>query len=565
MRRHNPTRRLPILVLALLAALAFPATAAPRDVLRIGLTQYPPTLNPSIDAAVAKTYVLAMTRRPFTVYDADWKLVCMLCTVLPSIENGLAVPFDKPDGTRGVRLTFTIQPGATWGDGVPLTTEDVEFTWEVGRSPQSGVASAELYRRITAIEIKDSKTFTMVFDKLTFDYAAINDFEVLPAHLERAAFADPAQYRIRTLYDTDPTNPGLYFGPYRISEIANGSFIVLTENPTWWGRKPAFPRIEIYAIENTAALEANLLSGGLDMVAGELGLSLDQAIAFEKRHGDRFNVVTKPGLGYEHVDLNLDNPILADLRVRQALLYGIDRTAISRQLFDGRQIVADGFVSPLDRVFAKDVRHYDYDPAKARALLDDAGWRAGPGGMRSDAAGTRLALDFATTAGNRTRELVQQVLQAQWRQLGIDVRIKNEPARILFGQSLARRRFTMAMFAWVTSPENVPRSTLHSSEIPREADGWGGQNFPGFHDDEADKLIDAVETELDEGRRAALWRRLQEIYAEQLPELPLYYRSDSFVLPKWLTGVRPTGHQYPTSLWVEEWRRAPDGAAADTR
>jgi peptide/nickel transport system substrate-binding protein len=251
--------------------------------------------------------------------------------------------------------------------------------------------------------------------------------------------------------------------------------------------------------------------------------------------------------------------------VRQALLYGIDRTAISRQLFDGRQIVADGFVSPLDRVFAKDVRHYDYDPAKARALLDDAGWRAGPGGMRSDAAGTRLALDFATTAGNRTRELVQQVLQAQWRQLGIDVRIKNEPARILFGQSLARRRFTMAMFAWVTSPENVPRSTLHSSEIPREADGWGGQNFPGFHDDEADKLIDAVETELDEGRRAALWRRLQEIYAEQLPELPLYYRSDSFVLPKWLTGVRPTGHQYPTSLWVEEWRRAPDGAAADTR
>ena len=57
-----------------------------------------------------------MTRRPFTVYDADWQLVCMLCTQLPSIENGLAVPFDKPDGTRGVRLTFTIQPGATWGD-----------------------------------------------------------------------------------------------------------------------------------------------------------------------------------------------------------------------------------------------------------------------------------------------------------------------------------------------------------------------------------------------------------------------------------------------------------------
>jgi peptide/nickel transport system substrate-binding protein len=553
--------RLRVLALLVFATLATPAAAA-SDALRIGLTQYPPTLNPSIDAAVAKTYVLAMTRRPFTVYDADWQLVCMLCTELPSIANGLAVPFDKPDGTRGVRLTYTIQPGATWGDGVPLTTADVQFTWEVGRSPQSGVASAELYRRITAIEITDAKTFTMVFDKLTFDYAAINDFEVLPAHLERAAFADPAQYRIRTLYDTDPTNPGLYFGPYRISEIANGSFIVLTANPSWWGRQPEFPRIEIYAIENTAALEANLLSGGLDMVAGELGLSLDQAIAFEKRHGDRFAIVTKPGLSYEHVDLNFDNPILAEPPVRQALLYGIDRTAISRQLFDGRQIVADGFVSPLDSVFAKGIRHYDYDPAKARELLDAAGWRVGADGMRSDAAGARLALDFATTAGNRTRELVQQVLQAQWRQLGIDVRIKNEPARILFGQSLARRRFIMAMFAWVTSPENVPRSTLHSSEIPREANGWGGENFTGFRNAEADRLIDEVEVELDESRRAGMWRRLQEIYAEELPELPLYYRSDSFVLPKWLTGLRPTGHQYPTSLWVEEWRRRRDGDAA---
>jgi peptide/nickel transport system substrate-binding protein len=551
-----------LVVLALVAVLAVPAVAAPSGVLRIGLTQYPSTLNPSIDAAVAKTYVLAMTRRPFTVYDADWQLVCMLCTQLPSIENGLAVPFDKPDGTRGVRLTFTIQPGATWGDGVPLTTEDVRFTWEVGRSPQSGVASAELYRRITAIEIKDAKTFTMVFDKLTFDYAAINDFEVLPAHLERAAFADPAQYRIRTRYDTDPTNPGLYFGPYRISEVANGSFIVLTANPSWWGRQPAFQRIEIYAIENTAALEANLLSGGLDMVAGELGLSLDQAIAFEKRHGDRFTIVTKPGLSYEHVDVNFDNPILADLRVRQALLIGIDRVAISRQLFDGKQIVADSFISPLDRVFAKDIKHYDYDPATARALLDAAGWRIGSDGMRHDAAGTRLALDFTTTAGNRPRELIQQVLQAQWRQLGIDVRIKNEPARILFGQSLTRRRFTMAMFAWVTSPENVPRSMLHSSEIPREANGWGGENFPGFRNAEVDGLIDAIEVELDESRRAVLWHRLQEIYAEELPELPLYYRSDSFVLPKWLQGVRPTGHQYPTSLWVEDWRRQSDTAAS---
>ncbi len=525
-----------------------------KEELAIGITQYPPTLNPGIDATSAKVYVLAMTRRPFTVYDASWNLVCMLCTTLPTIANGLAVPFDGPDGKHGIRLTYTIQPEARWGDGTPVTTADVLFTYEVGRHPLSGIGNAELYRRITGIEVKDAKTFTLVQDKLTFDFAAINDFELLPAHLERAAFADPEQYRIRTLYDTDPTNPGLYFGPYRITEVAAGSHIVLEENPSWWGEKPAFRRIVVYAIENTAALEANLLSGGIDMIGGELGLSLDQAIAFEQRRGDQFTVLYKPGLNYEHVSLNLDNPILADDRVRQALLYGIDREAISRQLFAGRQVVADSFISPLDRMHARDIRHYDYDPAKAKALLAAAGWGAIRGGIRFNATGDRLTLDFATTAGSRSRETVQQVLQAQWRQLGVDVRIRNEPARVLFGQSLPRRNFSMAMFAWISAPENVPRSTLHSSEIPTAANGYGGQNAGGFHDAEMDQLIDAIELELDPRQRAALWRRIEEIYADQLPDLPLYFRSDSYVLPKWLINVVPTGHQYPTTLWVEEWR-----------
>jgi peptide/nickel transport system substrate-binding protein len=546
-----------LLILALATALPGAALAESergKDELAIGLTQYPPTLNPGIDATSAKVYVLAMTRRPFTVYDATWNLVCMLCTTLPTIANGLAVPFDRPDGKRGIRLTYTIQPEARWGDGTPVTTADVLFTYEVGRHPLSGIGNAELYRRITSIEVKDDKTFTLVQDKLTFDYAAINDFELLPAHLERAAFADPEQYRIRTLYDTDPTNRGLYFGPYRITELAAGSHIVLEENESWWGEKPAFKRIVVYAIENTAALEANLLSGGIDMVAGELGLSLDQAIAFEQRHGDQFTVLYKPGLSYEHVSLNLDNPVLADDRVRQALLYGIDREAISRQLFAGRQIVADSFISPLDRMHARDIRHYEYDPPKARALLEAAGWGALRNGVRFNAKGDRLTLDFATTAGARSRETVQQVLQAQWRQLGVDVRIRNEPARVLFGQSLTRRNFSMAMFAWVSSPENVPRSTLHSSEIPTAANGYGGQNADGFHDGEMDQLIDAIELELDAKQRAALWRRIEEIYTEQLPDLPLYFRSDSYVLPKWLINVVPTGHQYPTTLWVEDWR-----------
>src|SRR5690349_4671928 len=188
--------------------LSWAAIAAPRDSLTIGITQFPSTLNPNIDAMAAKNYVLGLAMRPFTVYDADWKLVCLLCTNLPSIENGLAVPVDLSDGKKGVDLTYTIRSDAIWGDGTPVTTADVLFTYEVGRNPMSGISNAELYRRITSIEAKDDKTFTMRINKLTFDYAAINDFMLLPAHVERPAFDDPAQYRTRTRYATDSTQPG---------------------------------------------------------------------------------------------------------------------------------------------------------------------------------------------------------------------------------------------------------------------------------------------------------------------------------------------------------------------
>ncbi len=538
---------------AVIALLALPGPTEAREALTIGIIQFPSTLNPNIDAMAAKSYVLGMAIRPFTVYDADWQLVCLLCTRLPSIENGLAATVQMADGKKGVDLTYTIDPDAKWGDGSPVTSADVRFTYEVGRNPQSAVGNAELYRRITSIDAKDDKTFTMHFDKLTFDYAAINDFVLLPEHIERAAFADPAQYRIRTRYSTDPTNPGLYNGPYRIAEVAAGSHILLEANPYWTGPPVPFRRIIVRTIENTAALEANLLSGGIDMIAGELGLSLDEALSFETRHGDAYNIVYKPGLSFEHIDLNLDRPALGDRRVRQALMLGLDREAISHSIFGGRQPVADGFVNPLDRGYSVDVPRYRYDPARAGELLEAAGWHA-EGGARRDAQGQALSLQLATTAGNRTRELVEQVIQNQWRQLGIDVRIKNEPARVLFGETLRHRNFEAAMYAWTSAPENVPRSIFHSTEIPHAANGFAGQNAAGFNNPEMDRLIDAAEIELDRDRRTLLWAEMQRLYATELPSLPLFFRSDAFILPKWLKGLRPTGNQYPTTLWITEWR-----------
>jgi peptide/nickel transport system substrate-binding protein len=554
-RRANPQRRPSpfwlALAITLLGVLRSPASA--HDQLTIGIVQFPATLNPDIDVMAAKSYVLGFVSRPFTVFDADWKIVCLLCTELPSFENGRAAKTELPGGKTGVDLTYTIRDDAMWADGVPVTTDDVKFTYEFGRNKDSAVANAELYREILGVDIKDDKTFTLHWDRLSYNYAAIDDFVLLPAHLERAAFADPAQYRLRTLYATDPANPGLYDGPYRITETVSGSHIALEPNPHWAGPAPYFKRITVRVIENTAALEANLLSGTIDMVAGEVGLPIDEALAFEKRHGDQFNVIYKPGLTFEHVDCNLDNPVLADLRVRQALLFGLDRDTTTRTLFAGHQAVANSFVEPQDAGFTDDVAKYPFDPARAKQLLEDAGWHGQPDGSRKNADGKTLSLELATTAGNRSRELVEQVLQSQWKAIGVDIRIHNEPARVLFGETLPHRHFDLAMYAWISAPENSPRSIFRSNEVPNEANGYAGENLSDYINPEMDRIIDALEVELDPGKRKTLWAEAQRLYATDLPSLPLYFRSDAFILPTWLTGVHPTGNQYPTTLWSTDW------------
>ena len=156
---------------------------------------------------MAKTYILSATRRPFTVHDPKWNLICMLCTQLPTIENGLAMPERTPEGKQGIAVTFTIRLDATWGDGTPVSTKDVDFTWRVGRHKQTGVSGFEFYKRVYKINIKNDKTFTLHMDKLFFDYNSIGGFELLPAHLEEHIFkSSPVEYRNRTTFDTDTTH-----------------------------------------------------------------------------------------------------------------------------------------------------------------------------------------------------------------------------------------------------------------------------------------------------------------------------------------------------------------------
>lgn len=531
------------------------SAAQAKDTLVIGISQFPSTLHPGFDSMLSQEYVNGMTRQKMTIINHDWKDECLLCEALPDLEKGTARFETSSEGKPGLAVDYALRRDAVWGDGTPITTEDVLFTWEVGRVEEVGISNQELFRRILSIDVHDETRFTLHLDRRSCEYQGLADFELLPAHIERPLFEeDPSTYRKRTIYDRDPSNPALWNGPFRVRSIQPGVSITLEQNPRWTGDVPAFKTVIIRVIENTAALTANLLSGEIDMIAGELGLTIDQALSFQRRHGDDYQIVFRSGLIYEHLDVNLDNPFLQDVRVRRALLHAIDRDAMNAQLFDGQQPTAHGQTNPLDSVYFDDVPKYAYDPDRAAALLDEAGWALGEDGIRRNQAGETLQLELGTTAGNKTRELVQQVIQSQWKEVGVTMVPNNEPARVFFGETVSKRQFPgLAMFAWLSSPQNIPRTILHSSMIPTEGNGWSGQNYTGYVNERMDTVIDDLELVCDEEENQKLWNELQVLYAEELPALPLYFRANAFILPKWLTGLRPTGHQFPSTIWVQEW------------
>ena len=455
-------------------------------------------------------------------------------------------------------VTWHFKPGLTWGDGAPLGAADLAFTARVGRDPTSGFANTRTWERVSRVDVVDPQTAVIHLTEPFYQFDELE--ELLPAHLEQPVFDAahaPGAYMQRSVYNTDPTNPGLYDGPYRIAAIDQGSQVVLERNAHWTGDRPYFDRIVVKTIGNTAALQANLLSGDVDMVPGEgVGLTLDQVLVLQSQYPTRFTYAYKPNLAYTHVDLQLDNPILADVRVRRALLTGLDRQDHRRQ--------ADGRPRPGRRqlrqpagagIHRQDVATYPYDPARGPGRC----WPrlAGAPARTASAAtppGSASAWTFSTSTGVRARELLQQVMQSQWRTIGVETVIKNEPPRTLFGETLKHRSFTgMAMFGWLSSVESSPRQTLSSGQIPTAANNWGGTNYTDFHNPRMDSDIDALERELDPAKRLPLWADIQRIYADELPVLPLFFGSEAHVWPTWLKGVVPTGHNQPTTLQAEHW------------
>ena len=549
---------LKFLILSILTLGSPPALqAAGKDTLSVGVSGEFETLNPIILSISVSRYMSTLSYRPLVTLSIDNKWVPILATKIPTFENKMV----KRVG-EGLDVTVEIRPEAQWGDGVPVTCKDIDFAVTVGKSPNVSTPSKEGYENIKAVkwDEKTPKKCVISFVKAKFNYFA-NFIDPMPSHLEGPIFEkyknQPQGYDNNTLYTKNPNNPGLYNGPYVVSDLKLGSHVTFTANPKFGGKKPQIRQITFKLIPNGNTLPTRLQAGDIDIITPASGFTLDQAVAFEKKiQAEKlpYKVMWADGVIYSHIDVNLENPALSDLAVRKALSLGFNKKEMIQSLLEGRAKVAHHFVTEKNPWYTEKVPVYNYNRREAAKILDEAGWKAGSDGIRSKD-GKKLSFTIYGGAGSKLIENIEAYLQSQWKSIGIELKIKNEPLRILFSETIPKRKFDLALYSWVSIPESSPRSMLHSEMIPSEKNSWSGQNNPGYRNPEMDKLIDQLEGEFDAKKRGKLGQKIVEIYARDIPVIPLYYRPDPAVVPLDLKGYKPSGHLGYETHWAEEWSR----------
>jgi len=535
------------------AALAQPR---PHEQLIVGMTSFPPSEHPYIDPLIVKSWVLGLASRQVTMFTPDWQNVCSLCTEVPSLDNGRVTMETQPDGTPGLAVRWTLRKDLFWGDGVPLTTKDIAYTAKVGGDTGSGFPDARVWGRVRSVDVVDDQTIVLHLDEVTPLYNRMG--KLLSEHSDGPAFyraTKPGDYLNGTVYNRAPTTPGLWNGPYLITSYDSGSQIVLEPNPHWTGKAPPIKRIVARSIADTAALQANLLSGDIDMAPGDaIGLQLDQVLAMQKDNPTGFQYVYNDALAFWNIDFDLDNKFLADVRVRRAILLAIDRKTMSEKLAGGRFTLAATWVPPKEPMFAPGLPVAPYDPAQARALLKEAGYTPGPDGILRNAQGERFSIDLRMGLGVRLMELVELVVQNQLKAVGIDVVLRNEVQRTFFGTTLKHRQYGgLALYNWLFNVSYPPRQLYGLTAIPTEANGWGGSNYMDWRNQAFEDQLKIAETALGPAEQKAAWADMQRLYAEDLPALPLFFVPQAHVIPTWLKGYVPSGMTDYTTLRAEDW------------
>jgi peptide/nickel transport system substrate-binding protein len=505
------------------------AIAPSNDRLIVGYDREPDTLNRF------STHILEDIQtcivEGLTTTDEQMRVVPLLATEVPTVENhGVRV---RGDG--GMDVTWRLRPGVTWHDGTPFTSADVQFTVEAINGPNYNPESTDGFDRITSVDTPDPLTAVVHYREIYAPYDIQFIRGALPKHVLQGRDIDRAQD-----YNRNP----LGTGPYHVVEWKAGEHILLERVPHYW-RGDQYPRIRqllFSFIANTNTRINQLKSGEVHVVP---------LVPWDKYRElatlPSIVVAKTPGNAYEHVTLNEQHfPPFADVRVRRALISALDREQYVRTILDGLAPVALGPIQPVSWAYTDRVTRYPFEPDKARALLNDAGWIPGPDGIR-ERAGTRLAFTLITQAGYAIRENIAQAIERQLRDVGVDVKVELQDGTAI-SAIWFEGRFD-AMLHWWQMPSDPELTTFFAADRTPPA----GRNINYFRDDDLTALLYASDRTVDRAERKALLARAQAIVVDQVPEIPLYTVTRLDAVPASLTHFK--GNPTNTGIFwnVHEW------------
>jgi peptide/nickel transport system substrate-binding protein len=519
------------LLLAATATACAPMARSRPNSLIVGLTYDIDTLN--VYATGFLGDVEAAVVEGLLAPDAHARYVPVLATQVPSLANGGIVL--TPAG--GMTITYHLRTGVRWHDGAPFTAADVAFTWEAVRNPAFIAESKDGSEDITRIETPDPHTVIVHYARVVPGFATtLFTFGILPRHLLQGADLNTAPYNERPIGT----------GPFRVTAFKRGQYVLTERNPHYWRRDaagrqlPYLDSLIFKIIPNSNSLLMQIRSGELDLV---VLTPYDQA----KQMGDLKGVdlVRSPLLQWQHLDFNFRNAQLRQAEVRRAIAHALDRSAIVRAL--------GGFPQPIESVVVPVFDFHDpaarmpaHDPGRARAMLDAAGWRPGPDGVRVRG-NARLEFRFVVQSGKGDDELVQQVIIAQLQAIGIAARADNR-AGVAYRQARYTGDFDLLYSAWVTGADPI---------YSRFFGSHGSNNSLQYSNPALDAVLARMEGTLDPAVRKTAAFDMQRILAEDLPTIPLTTNVAVVTKRASLRGFTPNPTNMTPFVGAAFWRLQP--------
>jgi peptide/nickel transport system substrate-binding protein len=481
-------------------------------VLRVAMEAEPPSLNYQLDpmdvwAKKIDDLVFDTLARPNPVTFAH--------------EPRLAERWEtSPDG---LTITFHLRRGVRWHDGKPFDAADVVFTFDVLRNPASKTAAIRSFLgALASVEAPDPLTVRFTFSRpywLAFDMVA--EIVIYPKHIYA-----------RGDFNSHPANRApVGTGRFRFERWHTGDDIVLARNDAYFGEKAWVDQIVFrYVPDPTVRLQL-LRRGEVDVVERLLPEAWARITA-EPGISDRFWRLRHVPSAVQWIGWNEARPLFADRRVRRALTKLIDREDIVGNLRLGLDRMATSWFYPDAPEHDVTLAPIPYDPDAAAALLDEAGWRRGPDGVRAKG-GVRASFTFLYPAGSPFYEQLASVLVSDLPRAGLEVKTAKLDWAV-FTERLQKHDFDACSLLWTLDPRSDPFQVWHSSSAA------GGSNFVSFKSGEADTLLEQARATLDPEKRAVLYRRLAAVLYIEQPYTLLFHRYNLSLVSKAFGGVRST-------------------------